>query len=244
MMGIPMKRVRNAMVLMTAMAASLLSPVTALAEHLTGSSDWHVTYTSTGRLDDNYSESGVEADIRRLQPGDDLTVSVGISHDKAEEADWYVSNEVLKSLEAGDATDSGYGYVLSYDGPSGTKEIYRSETVGGTGSKGLTEATSSLKDYFFLDTLSKGDKGRLTLVVSLDGETELNAYFDKFARIRLMFAVEEKGRRSGSSNDIVKTGEETDLLPAYVAMMCSGAGLMFLIVWDGRRRERKEGEKS
>ena len=245
-----------------AVAAMLSMPLPAFAEHLTGSSDWQVTHTSAGKLEDNYSESGMEADIKQLQPGDDLTVTVTLKQENDAESDWYVSNEVLKSLEAGDATGSGYGYVLSYEGPGGEKEIYRSETVGGTGSKGLLEATSSLDDYFYLDTLSKGAKGKMKLVVSLDGETEQNSYFDKFARIRLMFAVENSDgnngdngsnggdnggndwgnpRRSASkSRDIVRTGEETNLLPMYVAMMVSGIGLAIVVLWDGRRRKGDE----
>lgn len=231
-----------------AIATALTSPATALAEHLKGSSDWNVTYTSAGKMEDNYSESGFEADIKQLQPGDDLTVSVTMNQENDAESDWYVSNEVLKSLEAGDAEGSGYGYVLSYEGPGGSKEIYRSATVGGTGSQGLLEATSSLDDYFYLDTLSKGQRGKLVLVVSLDGETELNAYFNKFARIKLMFAVEDRGKsgtsgRNGSDgkpHDIVKTGEETNLLPMYVAMMASGVGLAIIVLWDGKRQRKGE----
>jgi hypothetical protein len=47
-----------------------------------------------------------------------------------------------------------------------------------------------MDDYFFLGTLSKGETGKVVLNVSLDGETEGNAYFDTLARLALKFAVE------------------------------------------------------
>lgn len=236
-----MRAIRNIIVATTtALLLPLLFSKTAGAKHLTGDSDWSVTYTSGGQLRDNYSESGVEADIRQLQPGDDLTVSVRIRHENGTGADWYVSNEVIKSLEAGDATGSGYGYVLSYEGNGKSTELYRSATVGGTGSEGLVEATKSLEDYFYLDTLKQGQEGILRLVVTLDGETEQNAYFNKFARIRLMFAVEEQDTTSGggasSDRKIVKTGEETNIAPAYVVMIASGIGLLAFIIFDSRRK--------
>lgn len=241
----------RALALAGILAASMLC-TPAYAEHITGSSDWHVTYTKNGQMEDNYSESGTEADIRKLQPGDDLTISVELRHENESSADWYLSNEVLKSLEAGDATGSGYGYVLAYEGDGGTREIYRSSTVGGTGSTGLLEATPTLDDYFYLDTLSPGRHGKVTLTVSLDGETEQNAYFNQFARIRLSFATEarkvptpstgsESDGDTGSSapagtRDIVKTGEETNLLPLYMAMLVSGTGLAAFVLVDIRKR--------
>ena len=246
------KKIR-ALALAGILATSLL-PTPAYAKHISGSSDWHVTYTEGGRIEDNYSESGVEADIRKLQPGDDLTITVELRHEGKASADWYLSNEVLKSLEAGDATGSGYGYVLAYEGSGGSREIYRSSTVGGTGSAGLLEATPTLDDYFYLDTLSTGGRGKVTLTVSLDGETEQNAYFNQFARIRLSFAAEERkvpvpstgseseggGDASGTADagarSIVKTGEETNLLPLYVTMLASGTGLAAFVLVDIRKR--------
>lgn len=236
----PLRTMRNIIIATIAVLLLLMMfPREVGAKHLSGNSDWSVTYTSGGELRDNYSESGVEADIRQLQPGDDLTVSVRVKQENESESDWYVSNEVLKSLEAGDATGSGYGYVLSYEGASGTRELYRSASVGGTGSDGLIEATTSLKDYFYLDTLEQGQEGRLKLVVTLDGETEQNAYFNRVARIRLMFAVEEtsSARDSSKSSDrgFVKTGEETNLLPLYAIMIVSGLGLVAFIAYENRR---------
>lgn len=236
-----------------AVALSLAAcPSPAWAEHLTGSSDWQVTHTEGGRLEDNYSEGDMEADVRSMQPGDDLTVSVRLRQEAGADSDWYVSNEVLKSLEAGDAEGSGYGYALSYEAPDGQRtELYRSESVGGTGSQGLAEATKALGDYIYLGTLSDGQEGRVVLSVLLDGETEQNAYADKFARIRLKFAVEDAGSATsstagdgakgdaGGKHDLVKTGEETNLLPLYVAMAVSGIGLLGFLAYDTTRRRAR-----
>ena len=56
--------------------------------------------------------------------------------------------------------------------------------------EGLKEATSSLKEYFYLDTLSRNQSGVITLEVALDGETQGNDYQDTLADLQMEFAVE------------------------------------------------------
>lgn len=168
------------------------TPQVALADHIDGETGWYVEYNKSGRMDDNYTQKSWADNVSSLQPGDDITLTVEMRHTNDKAGDWYLTNEVLKSLEEGDAQGSAYGYTLSYEGPSNSRVLYESKTVGGIGSsEGLAEATNAMDDYFFLGTLEKGEKGSVTLNVSLDGETEGNAYFDTLAQLRLKFAVEE-----------------------------------------------------
>ena len=168
------------------------TPQVALADHIEGDTGWYVEYNSAGRMADNYTQKTWADNVGNLQPGDDITLTVELRHSNNNAGDWYLTNEVLKSLEDGDATGSAYGYKLSYEGPSNSRTLYESETVGGTGSaEGLAEATNAMDDYFYLGTLNKGETGKVKVTVSLDGETEGNAYFDTLARLQLKFAVEE-----------------------------------------------------
>ena len=242
-----MKRL-HVLVLAAALFAMLAFPGTAFAEHLTGKDGWAVTYTAGGELTDNYSSAGFVDDIKGLQPGDDITLTITLNQQNDKDTDWYMANEVLKSLEEGDATGSAYGYELSYVNAAGESEtLYQSASLGGTGSKGLKDANSGLEDYFYLDTLAKGKSGKVTLKVTLDGETEGNAYYSTLAQIRMKFAVDPSGTRGANTNksNVVKTGDDTDLLPFYVIMVASGVLLVALgaVTVRQRRKNREEGAR-
>jgi len=236
-----MKRL-SMILLATAVVALLAVPATAFAESVAGKSGWTVTYTESGELSDNFSSVQFADEISGLQPGDDITFTVTLSHENAAGADWYMANDVIKSLEDGKAKDSAYEYKLTYNGPSGSKELYNSETVGGDNSQGLKEATSALKDFMYLDNLTKGQTATVQLVVTLDGETEQNAYFNTLAQLKMKFAV-EANPAGAAAKPIVQTGDNTDLFPFYVAMTISGAVLLVIAARNimNRRREKREG---
>lgn len=199
------------------------TPQVALADHITGHTGWYVEYTSSDRMEDNYTQKSWADNVSSLQPGDDITLTVEMRHSNENDGDWYLSNEVLKSLEEGDAKGSAYGYKLSYEGPSNSRTLYESETVGGIGSaEGLIEATNAMDDYFYLGTLKKGETGKVMVTVSLDGETEGNAYFDTLARLQLKFAVEhsttdttnkEKENKKERTQDTSRTTRNTESNP-------------------------------
>lgn len=246
------------------------TPTFAFANHIDGDTGWYVAYTNAGRMEDNYTQKAWADNVSKLQPGDDITLTVEVRQENDTPADWYMSNEVLKSLEEGDAKGSAYGYTLAYEGPSNSRTLYTSESVGGTGSdKGLADATNAMDDYFYLGTLSKGQTAKVTLNVSLDGETEGNAYFDTIARLSLKFAVEpqvgeqkvenknvtkeETVTTGGGSNQIVnravpatktnlaKTGDQTTLFPLYLAI--AGLGIVCLALAVRNVRNKKNDDE-
>ena len=250
-----MKRMR--IVFLAAVVVAMLAmPATAFAEHLSGSNNWTVTFNPEEKMVDNYSSKDWADDISGLEPGDDITFTVTLKHDNKSKADWYMSNEVLKSLEEGAAEGSAYGYYLTYTGPSGgtPRVLFNSEKVGGTGSKeGLGEATSGLEDYLFLDTMSQGQTAQVKLKVTLDGETEGNAYFDTLARLKMKWAVElvednpnnnppNKPNTPTGGKGTVQTGDESNLFPFFVAMAVSGGLLLVIAILSLRSRRKKEGQ--
>ncbi len=243
-----------------AAAVALAVPALALADSYTGKT-WNVKYTTAGELDDDFTTGEYTEAISSLQPGDDITLTVQLSHDNSTAADWYLLNDVVKTLEdASSASGSAYTYRLSYKGPSTSRTLFDSESVGGTGGNGLHDADSALGDEFiYLDHLKQGEEGTVTLYVALDGETEGNAYFNTLAKISLKFAVEpdsenesnngSNGGSNGGSNNksssrtnLVKTGEENRLFPFYVAMFVSGLLFAGLAVVSYRERKNEEVE--
>ena len=250
-----MKRMR--FVILAAVAALVLAlPFTAMAEHLQGSDKWSVTFTKDAKMSENFDEESWADDIGRLEPGDDITFMVNLKHEHPTTCDWYMSNEVIKSLEEGVAEGSAYSYKLTYTDPGGeSKTLYDSDKVGGDNTEGLVDATNALDEFFFLDSLKQDDAASVQLKVGLDGETEGNAYFDTLAQLKMKFAVELNNTPTTSSSSNpptssssqprtpVQTGDDTNLFPFFVAMAVSGALLMALAIYSIRQRKRDKDEE-
>ena len=178
--------------ILLALTLVLSMGLTASAEHLSGADGWKVTLTADMKLVPNFSEEDYADSIVGLQPGDDITLTVAIENKSDEETAWYMANEVLNSLEDSSEAAAGgaYSYLLSYEGPGGAKTLYDSTTVGGDDSEGLKDATNALEGGLYLDTLQPGQSGALTLVITLDGETQGNDYFNTLADLKINFMVE------------------------------------------------------
>ena len=180
------------------MAAALLGGsmgMTAHAEDRQGSGSWAVTFNGE-RMESNFKGSDLAQEAFQLQPGDTVQLSVAVRNTGSKTSDWYMKNEIVASLEESQSVAEGgsYTYLLSYVDHAGSETVlYNSTSVGGegkfNGNEGLKQATDSLDDYFFLDSLESGESGAVRLTVGLDGETQGNAYQDTLAKLAMQFAV-------------------------------------------------------
>ncbi len=183
-----------------------------------------------------------------------------------------MTNEVVKSLEQeedGEQTANGgaYTYVLTYTESGtggGSRVLYSSESVGGDKSAGalgvgLHEATSSLEDYFYLDTLEAGKSGIVSLQIALDGETQGNAYQKTLAQLKMNFAVEkvsslapETENKGGTTRKVTQkkviytvgapqTGDTANPL-LWSGLALAGGFLMLLLGFAGYRKGGQEHE--
>lgn len=180
------KMIRPVTVLM--LLACLLLP--AHAEEYTGSHDWNVTFDGS-KIVSTFATDDLSDSVSQIQPGDTITLSVTLNNNAASATNWYMTNEVLKSLEDGDAEGGAYTYCLTYAGPGGETVLYDSDSVGGDDSGGLLDATKALKEYTYLDRLEAGASARVDLEIGLDGETQGNAYQDTLASLQMNFATEQ-----------------------------------------------------
>ena len=220
-------------------------PQAAYADHLKGKDGWNVRYTGGGKMESNFRTADYNDPVAGLEPGDDITFTVSLKNENSAETDWYMTNEVLHSLEdrGQGAAGGAYSYTLRFKGPSGERLLYDSDTVGGElvakAGEGLHQATSALENYFYLDTMKSGESGSVTLVVALDGETQGNGYQDKLADLQMNFAVEQKGTVVKTRG--VQTGDDRmQLVPVYVAMLLGGAVLLYVTVRALRRYRRED----
>ncbi len=235
--------------------------VPAQAETYYGDDSWHVAFTPEEEMESTFKTADLDEVVSGLQPGDNVIITLALENRHKETTDWYMTNKVLYSLEdrsANSATGGGaYTYRLAYTDKAGTETVlFDSETVGGeeksAAGEGLHEATDSLKDYFYLDTLENGQKGKITLEVALDGETQGNDYQDTLADLQMNFAVELRENAPAvpqtpgtpkKPGSLVKTGDENT--PLLLAVIMAGSGLVLLgfcvLQWkEGRRRKREE----
>lgn len=244
------------------------------AETSYGGSDWQVTFTSDKKMESSFKTSDINDTIYGMQPGDNAIIELTLANENSTSTDWYMTNKVLYSLEdrsANAGTSGGaYTYRLTYTDKDGnTTTLFDSDTVGGeegSGSReGLHEATAALEDYFYLDTLTKGRSGRITLEVALDGETQGNDYHNTLADLQMNFAVElnpnvvrereetenrtnevtnPDRRVSAQGTSIVRTGDESNLTPFIMASSISGVLFLALSMYGfiGKKEEKKEGQ--
>ncbi len=178
----------------------LFQGLPAHAETYYGDETWNVTFNGENQMVSSFKTSDINDVVGGMQPGDNVIITLSLKNDNRTSTDWYMKNEVLYSLEDrsanGQTKGGAYTYRLSYQSSQGGEEnvLFDSDTVGGenvsAAGEGLKEATSSLKEYFYLDTLSQSQSGVITLEVALDGETQGNDYQDTLADLQMEFAVE------------------------------------------------------
>lgn len=152
------------------------SVITAQAEEYKGKDGWKAEFAGEA-IDSNFTSSAFAEEISSLQPGDSIEIKVAVKNSSEEGTDWYMSNEVLQSLEDSSPAKGGaYRYELVWNGNRESKILYSSDSVGGENvtpaGEGLHEATDNLEQFFYLDHLSWEEEGYITLKVSLNGETQ------------------------------------------------------------------------
>lgn len=183
-----------AIAFLASMILTAAASTTALAEDRQGAAGWQVLFDGKA-METNFTSGNMADEVNLMQPGDSVELVITLKNDYDGQADWYMKNEVLNSLEdAGDAAGGAYDYLLTYTDAAGeTTTLYSSEKFGGEGrfnGVGLHGATTSLDDYFYLDRMGNGDEGIVKLKVALDGETLVNDYQNTFARLQMDFATE------------------------------------------------------
>lgn len=236
---------------MAAMVLLVSAPLTVHAEEYTGGDGWSVTFDGK-KMNSTFKSTDIDDAIYQLQPGDSINIHLALENASQEATNWYMSNEVLQSLEDSKSTAEGgaYSYILTYMNPQGEQEtLYSSEAVGGEtvnqSGEGLHQATDSLKDFFYLDQLESGEKAEVTLMVKLEGETQGNSYQDTLAKLQMNFAVELTGSSSSvlpNFQKFVKTGDDTPILIFSLIALIGGILCVVAIVLR-MRREQSNSQK-
>lgn len=250
---------KKVLCLVMAMMMVVGTGTTALAEDYQGADGWVAEFDGK-EIKSTFASEDLADEAKGIQPGDSITLKVGIKNSNNKKTDWYMTNEAIEALEDAKSVANGgaYEYRLAYIDSEGTEtELYNSETVGGDSisrsaqSTGLHQATDSLEDYFYLDRLENGQTGMVTLRVKVDGETHVNNYQNTLAKLKMTFAVEEvvettiyktPGKNTVITN-VVKTGDTAKVLMFCLMAFISGIVLLIMAVMSmKKRRYRRKGE--
>lgn len=249
-----------------------VTPITAYAEDFSGGDGWKVSFDGK-KMTSTFKNTDIDDKIYEMEPGDTVDFHIQLKNEYTQTTDWYMTNEVLKSLEDAQTVAEGgaYSYILTYIKQDGTKEtLYSSEEVGGetknASGEGLHQATNSLKDYFYLDRLKSGQSGEITLKVKLEGETQGNTYQDTLAKLQMNFAVElvddsttpgtpgtpgnpgsdnptKTASRKTFSRTTVKTGDNSRVLLYSIIALIAGLVCAGAVVYNVRQN-REDAEET
>lgn len=230
-------------ILCLAMAVIMAAGIhtTAFAKDYQGADGWQVTFTGS-KMNSNFKNSDLADELANIQPGDFIELKVQLKNSDKSETDWYMTNEVIQTLEDAQASAEGgaYEYKLTYvDSDNTEKVLYDSNTVGGEGTskagEGLKQIDNSMEEYFYLGRLSSGKTGTVHLTVGVEGETQGNGYQLTLAKLRMNFAAEKisEGTTTTKTRQIIKTrtvrtGDTSRLLLFSVLALISGLILLAL----------------
>ena len=187
----------------------------------------------------------IQNEISRLQPGDQIEITFHYNNDSDSDTEWYIRNDVLKTLEEQTAMNGGYSYSLVNYGETGTTPVFNSKAVGGEYgpdgiAKGLKGATDATGEFFHIDSLKTGQGGKTVLKVGLDGESQANIYQDTNGEILVKYAVETAEEpETIYENNKVRTGDGSHLLLGLFLMAAAVIALILAL-----RSFRKDGEKA
>lgn len=218
------------------MVVSFMTPV--FAKDFTGKDGWLVEFNGK-EITSNFKRENMNDELKNVQPGDSITLKVKLQNKDAKDTNWYMTNEIIKTLEEDSKAQNGiYTYQLVYQTNQNEKVIYDSQTVGGEKSKGLKEV-KGLEDYFYLGKLKENESSFVILTLSVDGETQGNSYQATMAQLEMNFAVEEASTPTKTNHKTifttVKTGDQTKTLLFCALEFISGI-LIILFVFSRKKK--------
>ena len=204
----------NIILALSLLVAGAMAPTVQVQAKEHDAVKWDVTYSksaigSKGSLTSTYNSNAEEIlkakeSIKKVMPGDKITYEATCKNDSEVSADFYLTTDIVRSLEDGkDASGGAYTYELYYlpDGVTDKAKasyIYNDELVGGddTGLHQIKEKheeglADSEKTFFRVATITAKSQGKVVLEISLDGNSQDSSYMSALANINMEFGVEE-----------------------------------------------------
>lgn len=211
---------------------------------------------STVTYDGTLSSTETTKTVGNIVPGDTVSYTVEFENKSDKKTDWYVKNDIITAFEdSGKASGGAYSYTLTYINPSGAETVlYTNDELGGMKEEttkapsgdavGLHQVSTGTEEDIYLDTLTPGQKGQVRVAVTLNGETQGNAYANSAASLDLIFAVEPIEETTRTITTIVpgpNTGDTMNVVLYTVVLSLAVVSLFAVLLL--RRKMNKEEEE-
>ena len=97
---------------------------TAFAKDYQGADGWQVHFTGD-KMESNFENKTVSDELATIQPGDSIELKVQLKNSNKGETDWYMTNEIIQTLEEAQESAEGgaYEYKLTYVGSDNTEKV-------------------------------------------------------------------------------------------------------------------------
>ncbi|MBR0342167.1 MAG: LPXTG cell wall anchor domain-containing protein [Oscillospiraceae bacterium] len=204
---------------------------------------------STVTYDGKLSSTAATTEIGDILPGDTVEYTVEFENKSDKSTDWYVKNTIVEAFEESvDASGGAYSYTLAYINPSGSEKVlYSNEELGGfaegstSDAVGLKQVSSGTEEDIYLDTLSAGQKGQVKVTVTLDGETQGNAYANAAANLNLVFAVEPiETTTTVVTVYVPNTGDNTNVIMYAAVFGLTAISIMAVLLLKKKANKEEE----
>lgn len=178
-------------------------------------------------------------EFENIMPGESRTLNIMISNDHSEEMKFYMSAEIFKNIaESGDKR-AVYDFSIAKD-----DQVFFTAIIGGESGENISSGKEYLtKDnHILLDILKKGESSKVSITLSLDGDSADNAYQNQAGEIQLRFSVETPEGPATLLKKITKTVRTGDVLPIGIMIAAAGSLLLIIIILLKKRKGRMEDE--
>lgn len=171
--------------------------------------------------------------FKNIMPGETRQQNITLKNDDHRELRFYLSADVLNSLDTDTSGLSIYNISITNNG-----EVFYDGTLDDLAAL----SAGRMSDDTLLATLQKGEETKVTLVLEVDGDSMDNTYQNRDGLIQFNFSVEELDDESTIVEVVrtvyqgVRTGDATIIAPIIGLLVISGLTVIFLV----KRKKDKE----
>lgn len=171
--------------------------------------------------------------FKNIMPGETRQQNITLKNDDHRELRFYLSADVLNSLDTDTSGLSIYNISITNNG-----EVFYDGTLDDLAAL----SAGRMSDDTLLATLQKGEETKVTMVLEVDGDSMDNTYQNREGLIQFNFSVEELDDESTIVEVVrtvyqgVRTGDATIIAPIIGLLVISGLTVIFLV----KRKKDKE----
>lgn len=160
------------------------------------------------------SQEGTSPGFEDMLPGETRKVTIVLRNDDQDKMDFFMSAEILDNIAEKGDKNAIYDFTIARDG-----EVFFTSVIGGRDDTTIGKEYLTADNNIKLATLTKGEESKVTISLTLDGDSTENAYMNQDGQIKLKFSVGTPVENMGEAQTViqrvvnyVKTGDNAPIL--------------------------------